>query len=344
MAILEFSVPCPNDLESLNELFKLNKSETNKIREIYLAGPECYSGAGRIMSETVTMNGFMELVELIHKAGIKVNLVLNTTCEGSSWYSSEVIQSTMAYLGQVYETHGIEAVTIANPIYIWEVRKKFPNLEICASVLGDIDCVQRALIYSQAGANVITPDVNINRNLELLKKIKDATKAELRLLVNEGCLYKCPFRRFHFNYISHKSREPSMLAGENIFTSKCLQIYNRDHAQILKSCWIRPEDIGKYEGISSYFKIAGRASPTNQGVAILRYTRAYMRQSWNGNLVDIMDSSIYRFGQHTNACLDNKTLSRSNFFEKTSSCNYDCTTCNYCDELAKKLINARLIV
>jgi collagenase-like PrtC family protease len=78
-----------------------------------------------------------------------------------------------------------------------------PDIEICASVLGDIDCVQRAVIYRKAGADVITPDVNINRDLKLLKQIKEATNAELKLMVNEGCLYKCPFRKFHFTCIPH---------------------------------------------------------------------------------------------------------------------------------------------
>jgi hypothetical protein len=34
----------------------------------------------------------------------------------------------------------------------------------------DIDCVQKAIIFRKAGADVITPDVNINRDLTLLKK------------------------------------------------------------------------------------------------------------------------------------------------------------------------------
>ena len=80
---------------------------------------------------------------------------------------------------------------------------RFPDIGICASVLGSIDCVQRVVIYREAGADVITPDVNINRNLVLLKEIKEATNARLKLLVNEGCLYKCPFRQFHFNAKTH---------------------------------------------------------------------------------------------------------------------------------------------
>jgi len=206
MPNIEFSVACPNDPESLKQIFTLKKLGGNRIREIYLAGPQQYSGAGRILSEEMTMGKFVEIIDTIHEARLRVNLILNSTCEGGEWYTPEVSGATLEYIRQVHKKHGVEAITIANPLYIKEVRKRFPDIEICASVLSDIDCVDRAVIYSRAGANVITPDVNINRNLKLLKEIKEATKTELKLLVNEGCLYKCPFRRFHFNYISHRSK------------------------------------------------------------------------------------------------------------------------------------------
>jgi hypothetical protein len=37
-----------------------------------------------------------------------------------------------------------------------------------------------AVIYREAGADVITPDANVNRNLGLLKEIKEATVARLK--------------------------------------------------------------------------------------------------------------------------------------------------------------------
>ena len=171
-------------------------------------GPQEYSGSRRIDDE-VNLDQFIEVVDKIHKEGIRVNLLLNPTCEGSNWYCPEVIDLKIDFLSKMHKEHGTEAVTIANPIYIKEVRRHFPELDICASVLGEIDCMERAVIYNKAGANVITPDININRDLELLKKMKETVDAELKLMVNEGCLYKCPFREFYFNYISHKSKDLS---------------------------------------------------------------------------------------------------------------------------------------
>jgi collagenase-like PrtC family protease len=200
MGNLEFSVPYNNDPDTLSEILKLKEQNGNSIREIYLSGPQEYSGAGRIAPE-MEFREFVNIVDRIHHEGIRVNLLLNSICEGSDWYASSVLKLTMEYLRCAQEEHGVEAVTIANPLYVREVRKRFPNIEICASVLGDIDCVSKAAIFRKAGADAITPDVNINRDLKLLQRIKDVTGAQIKLMVNEGCLFQCAFRKFHFNYM-----------------------------------------------------------------------------------------------------------------------------------------------
>ena len=86
-----------------------------------------------------------------------MNLAMNSVCEGQEWYEPKVVSAKVAFLKRVHNEHGLEAVTIANPIYIIEVKRACPELEIHASVLGDIDCLQRAVMYSEVGADIITP-------------------------------------------------------------------------------------------------------------------------------------------------------------------------------------------
>ena len=337
MENLEFSVPYNNDPETLEELFKLKRLGNNKIAEVYLSGPQEYSGSGRIVPE-IDINEFIELVDRIHKEELRVNLILNSTCEGSDWYSQKVVNSTMEYLRQVHEEHGVEAITIANPLYISKVRERFPDIEICASVLGNIDCVQRAVIYRKAGADIITPDVNINRNLGLLKEIKEATNAKLKLLVNEGCLYKCPFRQFHFNAKSHVSKEVSK-AGIDVsfadFFGAGTQVIREDLSQLLKSCWIRPEDIRRYAEITTYFKLVCRAQLRS---FVIRAARAYLEESWDGDLLDLVSGCSKRFSINEGAYLDNKSLGKYRFFEMVTTCDNRCGQCGYCEDLSEKLI------
>ena len=331
MTALEFSVPYNEDAESLGKIFELKKLGDNRITEIFLSGPQEYSASGRVMDE-LGLDLFMDTVDRIHREDLRVNLVINSTCEGSEWYAPDTRNKTLDYLELVHKKHGVESVTIANPIYISEVRKRLPDIEICASVLGDIDCLERAIIYARLGANVITPDVSINRNLELLEEIKKVTGTKLKLMVNEGCLYKCPFRKFHFNCISHESKKSGR---ELVFVPYCDRVIMEDPSQILKSGWIRPEDTRKYSEITSFFKIVGRALPTSK---VVRAIKAYLEESWDGDLIDIISSSLGRFALNHGTYLDNKTLEEFKFFEKVTSCGQKCNQCSYCDELAKKLI------
>jgi collagenase-like PrtC family protease len=331
MGNLEFSVPYNENTNCLEEIFKFKNFNNNKITEIYLSGPQEYSASGRVMDK-LNIDNFLETVKKIHGEGLKVNLVMNPTCEGDAWYSPLTFKKTIGYLNIVHREYGVESVTIANPIYISAVRKHFPEIEICASVLGDIDCVQRAVIYADLGADIITPAVSINRNLEALLEIKKVTKKKLRIMVNEGCLHKCPFRKFHFNYVSHLSKKSSM---EFVFVPYCQKIIKQDPAQILKSDWVRPEDLRKYEDITNTFKIVGRDLPNSK---ILRSVKAYMEESWSGDLTDIVASSLGAFALKHGIYLDNKKLGETDFFNKVSTCKQHCYECRYCEKLAKELI------
>ena len=338
MPELKFSIPYNDDPHVLEEIFKLKSLGGNVIREVYLAGPQIYSGSGRI-TDKIDSNQFLGIVDRIHSQGIRVNLVLNSTCEGTSWYSQEVLKTKLDYLEQAHKEHGLETVTVANPIFLKQIRQRLPNIEICASVLGDIDCVQRAVLYTKAGANVITTDVNINRDLETLREIKEATGTELKLMVNEGCLYKCPFRKFHFNYVSHKSMELGEIEGQCFFYN-CLPVIREDNSQLLKSGWIRPEDLSKYNDISNYFKIVGRSCAS---AMVIRSTKAYMLQSWDGDILDLMSGPINLFAVGYGGNLNNKDLETSHFFEKITSCNRRCSHCDYCSALVKKHLHLRVL-
>lgn len=335
---LEFSVPYNNDPETLPEIFRLKSVNNNRIREIYLSGPQEFSGSGRIAPE-MDFAEFARLVESINREDIRVNLLLNATCDGADWYSPGTLNRTMDYLKRVHEEHGVEAVTIANPLYVREVRRRFPNLEICASVLGDINCVHKAIIFAKAGVNAITPDVDINRDLGLLKKIREKSGVEIKLMVNEGCLFRCAFRKFHFNYISHQSRKPGegkrVRSEDNVFSLNCIQVSKTDPSQILKSGWVRPEDLRRYQDITGYFKIVGRTSSRSM---LVRTIKAYLQEEWDGDLLELMAGNLYSAGMSQLMHLDNRTLGEIRFFDKVAGCDKECSECDYCSSVAARWI------
>lgn len=347
---MEFSVPYNGDINLIAQLAELRNRDGVNIREIFLSGPQEHSGSGRI-AHNGNAEQFGEAVAAMHAAGFRVNLVMNSTCAGIEEYSDEYADYLEEYVEYMTKGLGIEAMTLANPYLMSIVHERAPEVEISASVLADIDCVERAQAFKRLGATVVTPDVSINRDLGMLRRIKEEAGLEVKLMVNEGCLHKCPYRKFHFNAMSHISANAAHLerglsieqfkaqcdfvAGRTFF-SLCGSDLARDPSQILKSGWIRPEDLGAYGEVSSFFKISGRTTPTH---VVVRMARAYAEQSWDGDLLDIMDSSLRTHSLAHGVSLDNKMLGDAGFLDRVTSCDHDCATCGFCDHLAETLVS-----
>lgn len=332
MAGLEFSMPFNDDARTLAATLAMNGRNGNKVREIYMNAPHEIAGSGRAASP-MNMDKFVRLVDIIHERGARVDITMNSTCEGSGWYEDESVERTVGFVRDMHENHGVEAVTLANPFLISAVRRACPDMEISASVLSDIDCYSRAKVFAEAGANVMTVDTAINRDIKLLGQIVRGLGVEIKLMVNEGCLYKCPYRKFHMNLISHKSREK---ADEgNGFSFACGDLVAADPANIFRSNWVRPEELEKYAGVTNYFKIVGRDMLRSK---VLRCEEAYMDQSYAGNLLDLLCSSVGFFGVDKSARIDNKALGATSYFKRLATCNRQCHTCDYCDRLAQQFV------
>jgi len=74
-----------------------------------------------------------------------------------------------------------------------------------------------------------------------------------------------------------------------------------------------------------------------------RTVKAYMEETWDGDLMDIVSSSLNRFTIEFGAHLDNKTLEKCGFFEKLTTCEYRCEECQYCEDLARDLIRLHVL-
>ena len=114
MTQLEFSIPHNGDIATLRELIALQGRNGNAIREIYLNAPQSITGSGRVGNVT-TLDKFVETVKIIHEAGIRVDITMNSTCDGGDWYAEETLERQIGFIRDMHEQHDVEAVTLANP-------------------------------------------------------------------------------------------------------------------------------------------------------------------------------------------------------------------------------------
>lgn len=325
-------IPHPGHFPALKELIEVKEAEgLQEVEEVFMGGSPDVMGSGRGVLHAPLLEEIQEQTEYAHEHGIKMNITMNSTCPAGHHLSFEGYKMFSWYFSELNKA-GVDAVTVAEP-YLVELLRDYP-MRIVVSCLAYIDAPQRAKFFEELGADVITVDTNINRHFDLLRGIVKAVSCDVRVIVNEGCLYKCPFRFSHYNLASHLSslyQPRAPLFAPDFYFDKCIAIRLRDPSQIMKSGWIRPEDIQAYEAIGiKDFKLSGRTKTVNW---IIECMRVYARRSFHGNLLDILDCpQMLRYL----VSIENDQLERS--IDQWQACTKVCHACGYCERLTKEAV------
>ena len=334
-----FWIPFNNDfalLKRLEETFS-SRAGKNRIEGIYFPAPQEYFGSARVVSP-FTLDNAIKIIDFCSKLGWKTNMLLNSSCEGGGWYSPEFISRTL-FLVKKLNSAGLSGATLTNPIYIQKIKKEVPALKLTASVICEIDSVQSAGFFEDLGADAFVPDRDINRNLDLLKEIKEATEMEMTLMVNEGCLFRCPQRIVHYNFSSHCSKSENKQYNTTDFNSNfCRNIRLNAPQEIIKSQFILPQHLRYYKNIADSFKIVGRTMPTPW---VLSATESYLCEKYNGNLLDLLESAIPKFLSETGMKISVESLD-DKFFKKVTTCDKNCRKCTYCADLTKRILSENI--
>lgn len=300
-----------------------------------------------------------------HERGFEFSYLLNAPCLGNLQYSRQGYKRLIELLEWI-DAAGADSVTVGIPYLIDLVKKRFPRLKIKVSTTARVNTVRKALQYEGMGVEEIIIDEHINRDFKTLEAIRKAVRCDLELILNNICLWQCPYNFEHVNHDGHASRE-----GEKDYCYLqypgylCLYRKLTEPVELIRSPWIRPEDVAAYEQIGyDHFKITERFKETP---LLLEHVRAYEQRRYDGNLLDLF--TLPRRGgfkpvhveyfikpEHVNIMevarlgevfdmdvrelirIDNRML--DGFIEhfKKHSCNETrCEECRYCERIFKKI-------
>jgi collagenase-like PrtC family protease len=323
---MKLFVPSLGHINSLKELL----TAKDKIYSIFMAGSPDYIGTGRSNLASPQLEEIAAQTEYAHKNGVKMELVLNSSCMGGRQLTPEGYRTNHWYIEKLADM-GVDSIVVADPYLVETIARDFDDVMVVVSVLAFVDSPQKAEMFVNLGADSIVIDSNVNRHFDVLHAIRDSVDCELKLLVNEGCLYRCPFRYAHFNFFSHAfGPEPRPNVLDDYYYYKCLELRIENPEQIMKSPWIRPEDLKLYSDITDVYKIGGR---THFVEWILNCVNAYSNESYDGNLMDLLDCTkdlkdlFY---------IPNKSL--DGILEKQwMNCKKVCGKCGYCKAFTKKV-------
>ncbi len=308
-------------------------------------------GSGSYIPE-MTRERAEDYIKLAHSAGLTFDYLLNAPSMGNMEWDENTHRELLKHLEWLSRV-GVDNITVAIPYLIELIKKQFPHINVRASTISKVNSVARAQLAESLGVDSITVDAHINRDFKLLKAIRKAVKCELSVLMNNLCLYQCPYEYYHYSTLGHSSQSYNLLNGfpMDYCVLRCTVDRLTDTSQIIKARWIRPEDIHVYEEVGiDTFKISSRSMPTE---SILRAAAAYLSRQYQGNLYDILhalnptvkraspgSSSIQTttIGSPPKIYIDNQALDGFIEFFKRQDCLSECEHCDYCRKIADKVI------
>ena len=268
-----------------------------------------------------------ELVAL--KAGGKrLDLLLNANCYGAEAMSKKLEEHVIEILATLVGWNAKpEVVTTASPFVARTLKRVFPEVEVRASVNMRLTTLQ-AFRYLSPLFDSYYLGRDVQRDLATVKRFSDWCRAngkKLCVLANSGCLRNCPWQTYHDNLIAH-SDAAMRVKNADFNPHLCWTLYKdpKNFPEILKATWIRPEDLGRYEGLVDVVKLATRQHANPEVVV-----SAYERGRFEGNLLDLLEPGFSpAFYPHF---IDN-TAFPPDWFERTGVCSCGCTDCGYCEK------------
>lgn len=360
---MNLSIPYNGDLK----LLQMAKEKKYPVKTVYGKRFQDIIGGGRARYDIANYSddNLKEAINLTHEQNAEFNYLLNAPCSANTEIEKE--KEILKEVEKLIEDYKIDIITVANPRLLKLLRKHFPQLKLSVSTISRVDSLEKVLEYQEAGANEITLDYNIYRNFKELERIRKHSSIGFQLLANDGYLFNCPWAIYHFQLEGHDSQNTynNPLKYFSYCRFNCKQKSAKDPYELIRGMWIRPEDIHFYEDIGyTKFKIIDRLKDTKW---LQNAIEAYINQSYNGNLSDIL-CSFDTFEKHNiktpkisekdinngnlqnlrkfwdlKPYIDNQKLTNLNFLDffvknKLDCRNKKCTNCGYCKQIAENVI------
>jgi collagenase-like PrtC family protease len=340
-----YSLPADFKKETIDQYSRLNDSyQHSRVNDTYgNINVGNFFGSGRLVRQTpkVDMYDLRDYIAYSEKKGIGFNYTLNATHLHNQEFTGEGAAQIRNFLGQIYNA-GVRSITVSLPSLIELIQSTPYEFNIRVSCLCQITNANRALAYKKMGVYQIVVEESINRDFFALKRIREAFGEKVEIIVNQICDKNCMYRMFHYNMIAGDPMGTTNKVSINYYEHRCVLQQLKSIDNLLKLCWIRPEDIKYYTDIGIiYFKLQGRHTFV-QGGDPIRTVKSYFEESFDGNLMDLLTMFAKLTG--FSVYVDNKKLENfiKPFVEKECFCKNTCSDCRYCQTWSKKCINEEL--
>lgn len=278
---MKLTVPANYDPELVPELARY------PVVEVYGKLPSDPVGGGRAsyMASPLTEADLARYIAVLSRHGIAFNYLLNSSCQGNREWTRAWQRQLMRLLEKL-GTLGVRHLTVSTPFLLEVIKARFPRFSVKVGIYAQVDTPRRARFWEDLGADAINLEsFSINRDFPRLAAIRAAVRCDLQLIANHSCLPNCPLQSYHQNGFAHSSDGSRTVFVDYCFL-RCSQMRLEDPALFIKSGWIRPEDVARYEALGyTTFKLIERGMPSAE---LLRRVAAYSARRFEGNLAELL--------------------------------------------------------
>ena len=208
----KFSIPhwdSYSDDDIFYRLFKNSAQEyKNEIRDIYFGAEFHYEYEGEqkkygdVMGVSPSPIQLDNLFKIQDEFGTEISLTLNTLDMGKELASDAGVINQMLKFIRGYYDRGLRVCTISSThlMRTGALQEAFPEMNWKNTVNHLVKSTQEVYDYAALGYTTILLDRSLNRDIDLLKEIRQETKklkVETSLLASESCMPSCPFKQEH---------------------------------------------------------------------------------------------------------------------------------------------------
>ena len=295
-----------------------------RIREVFFAWPGVLSCRPAPEFTPEVREQLLADLKWARANGIELDTLFNCNCYGDLAISQELSDFVSRVLREM-DDEGLfpETVTTTSPFIATVLRKNFPKVKIRWSVNQRVhgsvgfECVEE-LFDSFYVSREHQRDLLYLQDMSRWAHKHGKT---VGMQVNSGCLRQCPFQTFHDNLHGHDRIAQSKIGEAFDFSVfRCKTNYERgNYEDFIRATWLRPEDMIRYEPYVDIVKLATRRHPFP-----VKVLDAYARNSYNGNLAELMDP-VHSFPKG----FDNASFSRSLLWPSVLNCR-ESNNCKHC--------------
>ncbi|MCX8118009.1 MAG: U32 family peptidase [Desulfobacterota bacterium] len=351
------------------DLALLDRLEGTEVESLYgqIWGDPLGGGRMALFIPKVDRGAASTFIREARRRGLGFNYLMNGTCLDNLEFTKKGYGTLVEHIEWVAST-GADMVTVTLPFLLEVVKREVPPLKVAVSSFARVVSVQQARAWREMGADKIILPESVNRDFRTLQRIREAVDCELELIANHCCLFQCFLDLHHRNMVSHGSQAGHPCGGfaPDYCKLACQRLKLLRPEELIKSTWIRPEDVPSYEEIGiDCLKLVERFRGTE---SLLQIVHAYERQRFEGNLVDLLSlpqagaflspnleilartdlvepekmeavMAVLREPFSGRVHIDNKRLDGFlDFFKEKDCLRMDCERCGYCKGVARRVI------